>query len=45
MTIAGLEGRGDGIFGLLAVGSLVNAEGNLGDGVAVVQPDGGDRCD
>lgn len=37
VAVAGIEGSSDGILSLLTVGSLVDTEGNLGNGVAVVE--------
>jgi hypothetical protein len=45
VTVASLESSSDSILGLLAVRGLVNAKGYLGDGVAIVQSDGGHRGD
>lgn len=41
VAVAGIQSGGDGILSLLAVGGLVNTQGDLGDGVTVVQLDGG----
>lgn len=45
VAVASIEGGSDGILGLLAVGGLVDTEGDLGDFVAVVEGDGADRGD
>lgn len=42
VTVAGVEGGGDGILSLLAVGGLVDTQGDLGDHVAIVELDAGD---
>lgn len=36
VTVAGVKGSSDGILGLLAIGRLVDTEGHLRDGVAIV---------
>lgn len=43
VTVAGVKGGSDGILSLLAVGGLVDTEGDLGDLVAVVELDGSNR--
>lgn len=43
VAVAGVKGSGDSVLSLLAVGGLVDTEGDGGDGVAVVELDGVDR--